>query len=125
MGLSTAGRDRICALIIGEAVNAFNNANARLGVGDSTAAFDVSQTDLQAAANKLRKSMDAGYPTRSTNVLTFRATFGTTEGNFAWQEWALFDAASGGVMLSRKVESFGTKSSAQSWQLTVTLTITV
>lgn len=122
--LTNAGRDLIAADIIGEAVAEFNNANAHIGVGDSTTAFAVTQTNLQAATNLLRKAMDATYPTRSGNVLTFRSTFTTAEANFAWQEWGVFNAASAGTMLNRKVESLGTKASTQSWQITVTNTIT-
>jgi hypothetical protein len=124
MALTNAGRDLIAQDIVGEAITEFNNANAHIGVGDSTTAFAASQTDLQAASNKLRKAMEAGYPTRAANVLTFRSLFATGDANFAWQEWALFNASSAGTMLSRKVESLGTKTSAQSWQITVTLTVT-
>lgn len=124
MPLTNAGRDVIAAMLIGEVTTDFNNANAHIGVGDSTTAFAVAQTDLQAATNKLRKAMDATYPTRAANVLTFRSTFGTTEANFAWAEWGVFNAASAGAMLNRKVESLGTKASTQSWQLTVTNTVT-
>jgi hypothetical protein len=94
-----------------------------LGVGDSTTVFAATQTDLQASSNKLRKAMDATYPTRSSGTLTFRSTFNTGEANFAWQEWGVFDAASSGTMYSRKVESLGTKTSAQTWQLTSTATL--
>lgn len=124
MALTNAGRDLIAAAIIGEATTDFTNANARLAVGDSTTAFSAAHTDLQAATNKLRKAMDATYPQRATNVLTFRATFATGDANWAWQEWGVFNAAAAGVMLNRKVESLGTKTSAQSWQFTVTLTVT-
>ena len=123
MGMTNAYRDFIAQQSIGEAVTAFNNANAYLGVGDSATAFAATQTDLQAATNKLRKAMEATYPQRSTNVLTFRSLFGTSEANFAWEEWGVFNASSGGTMMSRKVESLGTKTSAQSWQLTTTITI--
>ena len=123
MPLTDAGRDFIAQDIIGEAVTEFNNANAYLGVGDSTTAFAKAQTDLQAASNKLRKAMNATYPTRATNVVTFQSTFGTGEANFAWQEWGVFNASSAGDMLSRKVESLGTKTSAQSWQLEVDITV--
>ena len=58
---------------------------------------------------------DAGYPTRSGNVLTFKATFGSEEANFVWNEWGVFNAMSGGVMLSRKVESMGEKVSGSVW----------
>lgn len=125
MALTNAGRDFIAqALINDSSPTFFTNANAHIGVGDSTTAFSASHTDLQAASNKLRKAMEATYPQRSSNVLTFRSLFGTSDANFAWQEWAVFNASSSGVMLNRKVESLGTKTSAQSWQFTVQLTVT-
>lgn len=124
MAITDAGRNHLIAAGIGEAVTAFNNANSHIGVGDSATAFAAGQTDLQAASNKLRKAMDATYPTRATNVLTFRSTFGTSDANFAWNEWAVFNGAAGGTMLNRKVESLGTKTNTQTWQFTVTLTIT-
>lgn len=124
MALTNAGRDLIAADIIGETVTEFTNANAHIGVGDSTTAFAATQTDLVAATNKMRKAMDATYPTRATNVLTFRSTFATGDANWAWNEWGVFNAAATGTMLNRKQEALGTKTSAQSWQFTVTLTVT-
>lgn len=123
MALTNAGRDHIATTLIGEAVTAFNNANAHLGVGNGTTAFAASQTDLQ-GASKTRKAMDATYPTRATNVLTLRATFATGDANHAWDEWGVFNAAAAGTMATRKVEALGTKTSAQSWQFTATLTVT-
>ena len=125
MGMTNTARDLAAAALVGEAITAFNAANSYIGVGDSSTAFAASQTDLQAATNKLRKAMEASYPTRATNVLTFRSLFGTSEANFAWNEWGVFNAAAAGAMLNRKVEALGTKTSAQSWQLTVTLTLGV
>lgn len=122
MPLTDAGRNHLVQSGIGAAVTAFNNANAYIGVGDSTTAFSAAHTDLQAATNKFRKAMDATYPSGSSNVITFRSTFGTSDANFAWQEWGVFNASSAGTMLNRKVESLGTKTSSQSWQFTVTLT---
>ena len=110
--------------IAGTTPTKFDNSNSYIGVGDSTTAFAASQTDLQAATNKLRKAMDATYPSGGSNVITFRSTFGTSDANYAWQEWGVFNASSAGTMLSRKVESLGTKTSAQTWQFTATLTFT-
>lgn len=124
MALTTAGRNHLAQALIGAGVTAFNNANAYIGVGDSTTAFDAAQTDLQAATNKARKAMEATYPSGATNELAFRSLFGTSDANYAWAEWGVFNAASGGTMVSRKVEALGTKTSAQSWQITVTLTVT-
>lgn len=122
MPLTDAGRNHLVQAGIGASVTFFNNANTYIGVGDSTTAFSAAHTDLQAATNKLRKAMDATYPSGGSNVITFRSTFATTDANFAWQEWGIFNASSSGTMLSRKVESLGTKTSAQTWQFTVTLT---
>jgi hypothetical protein len=125
MALTNAGRDFIAQAIVNASSPVFfDNAAAHIGVGDSSSAFSAAHTDLQAASNKLRKGMDSTYPTRSSNVLTFRSTFSTAEANFAWNEWAVFNASSSGAMLTRKVESLGTKTSAQSWQMTATLTVT-
>lgn len=124
MPITDAGRNHLVQAGIGAAVTAFNNANSYIGVGDSTTAFAAAQTDLQAATNKTRKAMDATYPSGGSNVITFRSTFGTGDANFAWNEWAIFNASSGGTMLNRKVESLGTKTNTQTWQFTVTLTVT-
>lgn len=132
MALTTAGRDYLAAAAIGDdtgtsgqALTTFNNANAALGVGDSSTAFAAGQTDLQAATNKLRKAMDATFPSRATNVLTFKSTFGTTDANFAWAEVGVFNSPSAatGTMLCRVVQSHGTKASGDTWVLTHTVTV--
>ena len=123
MALTTVGKAEFAKAIAGVSFTPFNNANAYIGVGDSSTAFAVGQTDLQASTNKLRKGMDATYPTQSANELVFRATFGSSEANFAWNEVGLFNAASGGSMLRRKVVSLGTKASGETWVLTSTITV--
>lgn len=113
----------------GQTLTYFNNANAHIGVGDSTTAAAATQTDLQAASNKVRKAMEATYPTHTDGTtsgsatITFRSVFGTGDANFAWQEWGVFNASTGGRMLNRKVESLGTKTSAATWTFTVTITL--
>lgn len=121
--LVNAGIALLEDLLIGAGGTVFSNANAYLGVGDSSTAAAAGQTDLQAASNKLRKAMDATYPSRSGQTLTFRATFGSSDANFAWEEWAIFNASSSGTMLNRKVASMGTKASGATWVFTVTVTI--
>lgn len=124
MPFTTAFRDHMAKTAIGETVTPFSSANAYIGVGDSSATFSASHTDLQ-GSNKFRKGMEASYPQRSTNAMVFRALFGTGDANFAWNEWGVFNAATGGTMMNRLVEALGTKTSAQSWQLTVTVTLNV
>ena len=102
---------------------AFTNANSYIGVGDTSTAFATGQTDLSASTNKLRKGMDTTFPTLASNVITFQSTFATGDANWAWNEWGVFNAATAGTMLNRKVESLGTKLSTQTWQFNVALTI--
>lgn len=124
MALVNLARDMIAdAITGGSSYNKFSNANARTGVGDSSTAFSAAHTDLQAATNKTRKAMDATYPQRSANVLTWRSTYATGDANYAWNERGIFNAAAAGEMLSRKVVSLGTKTSAASWVLTCTDTV--
>lgn len=123
MPLTNSGRDFMVASTVTAATVPFNSANSFIGVGDSTAVFAATQTDLQAATNKMRKAQDATYPTIAGNVLTFRSTFATTDANYAWNEWAVFNASAAATMLNRKVEALGTKPATQSWQFTVTLTV--
>ncbi len=126
MPLTTAGRNIIAALLINSgSPTDYRAANAYLGVGDSTTAFSAAHTDLQASSNKDRQAMESSYPTLSTNVITARSLWGTSEANFAWEEHALFNASSSGTMLYRKAEALGTKTSAASWQLTVDITVSI
>jgi hypothetical protein len=102
----------------------WNATNARIGVGDSATAATIADTDLNAASNKLRVVVNS-IPTVAANVLTAVATFTTGQANYAWQEWGLFNAASGATsMLNHAVVSLGTKTSASAWTITVTITIT-
>lgn len=120
--LVNAGIQLLEDLLIGAGGTVYSNANAHIGVGDSTTAAAAGQTDLQAATNKLRKAMDSTFPSRASQTLSFKSSFGSAEANFAWQEWAVFNASSAGTMLNRKVESLGTKSSG-TWSLQVDISI--
>jgi len=121
MAITNAALPFMAQASIGTAASLFTEANSYIGVGDSTTAFAKTQTDLQ-GTNKLRKKVDAGYPTISGSTLTFRATFTTSEANFAWNEWGVFNAASAGTMLNRVVQYNGTKVDSQTWVFTVTVT---
>jgi hypothetical protein len=123
MAITTAGKTIVAQRLIGTATNAYDATNGRIGVGDSSTAFTVGDTDLIAASNKLRKVVDS-TPGQAANVLTFVATFGTSEANWAWNEWGLFNTATAAQgMLSRKVASHGTKASGDSWTMTATITV--
>lgn len=103
---------------------AFSNANAYLGVGDSTTAVSVAQTDLQAVSNKLRVGMDVSYPAAPSNgIEQWRSTFTSLQANYSWQEFAVFNASSSGTMMNRSLSNQGTKTSGQTWQLLYQITL--
>lgn len=111
-------------LLIGAAGTPYSNANAYLGVGDSSAAEGATQTGLQAASNKTYKAMEAAYPARTNQSLAFQSVFGADDANYAWNEFTVVNGNSdAGVNLNRKVSAQGTKASGQVWTLTLTLTV--
>lgn len=121
--LLTEGVQEMLKLLIGAGgTTAFSNANARLGVGDSSTAADAAQTDLL-GANKTYRAMDTGYPTVANNVVTFKATFSENDANHDWQEFVVDNGAAGAKTLNRKVESHGAKASGDIWVLTLSVTI--
>lgn len=123
MALTEAGVTFLAQAAVGQGT-VFNNANARLGVGNGSNAFAVTQTDLL-GSSKFRKGMDVGYPVLDAPVITFKSTFAQSEANFEWNEWGIFNAATGGVMLNRVVENNGTKQDNQTWVLEVAVTFAV
>ena len=68
--------------------------------------------------------MEASYPQRSGQTVTWRAVFGSSDANFAWNE---FTVASGNsdaaVNLNRKVSAQGTKASGQTWTVDLAITL--
>lgn len=123
MPMLNAATDLVASAILGGSYQPYDAGHAYLGVGDSSAAFDKTQTDLQASSNKTYKPMDATFPQVVGNLMTFQATFGTTDANYDWNEWGTFNAASSGLMLNRKVAFLGTKTSAQTWVLVGLITV--
>jgi hypothetical protein len=114
----------------GGALTYFNNANAAIGAGNGTALEAATQTDLQ-GASRLRKGMDATYPTHTdgtaagNRTITFRSTFGTADANFDWQEISVHNSVTDGAgrMLNRKVQVIGVKSDTVSRVITATVSI--
>jgi hypothetical protein len=119
--LLNTGIDEIWDLVVGDSANHFSSTYAQIGVGDSVTAAAATQTDLQASTNKTYKAMDTGYPTSTSQQATFKASFGSSYANYAWNEWVVKHSSSG-KCLNRKVENLGTKSGG-TWTLTVTITL--
>lgn len=124
--LVNTGIQLLLDLLIGAGGTTFANGNTYIGVGDSSTAAAASQTDLQASTNRFKRVMDATFPSRSGQTLTFRTTFATSEANFAINECGVFNggpAFATGTMLNRIASALGTKTSATTLQLTITVTV--
>lgn len=133
--LLNEGIQRLLDLLIAAGGTSYNNANAYIGVGDSTTAEAATQTDLSAATNHFYKAMNASYPVRpgsnGAQSVDWRSDFTTAEANYAWQEWTISAGATGAsgsgfttgtTNLNRKVQSLGTKTTG-TWTMTGTVTI--
>jgi len=118
------GRQELLDIICGLGTpTKWDNTNARLGVGDSNTAPAETQTGLL-GTNKSWKSMDATYPQRSAQTAEWRATWGSTEGNYAWEEYTIVNASDDtGKNLNRCTASKGTKVSGETWTLSLKVTI--
>jgi len=111
---------------VGSAKNAWNNANACIGIGDSATAPVDTQTGLQAATNKLWKAMNATYPSQSgDHDLVFQSDFVSGEAEYGWNEETIVNASSDtGDNLCRQNTALGTKPAGQTWRVTGTITWT-
>jgi len=113
----------LLTLLAGTGGIAFSNANAYIGVGDSTTAAAAAQTGLQASTNKAYKAMEATYPQISGQKITFRSVFGADDANYSWQEFSVANGNSdSAINLNRAVSNQGTKVSGQTWTVDVEIT---
>jgi len=109
------GANEIWTLVVGGGTP-FNAVNTQIGVGDSSTPTSQTQTGLL-GSNTFYKGLDANYPVYGSNrEIMFKATFGATEANFAWNE---FTVTNGAIALNRSVQSIGTKSTGAIWDLTL------
>lgn len=118
------GAAAIWRLLTGDtSVTPFDSNNSYIGVGDGTEPEDPSQTGLT-GTNRYYKLVDSGYPMVSGRCIVFRATFGSDEANFQWNEWTIANGPSDdAVNLNRKQVSMGTKQSGEVWPLEAILCI--
>lgn len=93
-----------------------------IGIGDSSTAAAATQTDLQAATNKVRKAATYAH-TAGTKVFTLSTTFGAGTGTFGITEAGVFNAASAGTMLDRVVFSVINKGANDVLTSTFTFTL--
>ena len=120
--LLNEGITELAKLLIGDTATAYSNGNAYLGVGESTTAASATQTGLL-GSSKTYKGMETSYPSIASQTVTWRAVFGSSDANNAWQEFTVVNASTDtGDNLNRKVSDQGTKVSGQTWTLDLEIT---
>lgn len=130
--LTTAGLGRIATLVTAGTGNLISSTTARVGAGNGAGSAAIGDTDLGAAAGSANRWFQTCTVTIPSNVWTFAATFGTADGNFAWNEFGIdigtatvtSGATVNAVLLNHKTSiAQGTKASGQTWTATATITI--
>jgi hypothetical protein len=133
--ITNAGWTRLMNLLTNQAATqALDATHTRIGVGDATTPAEAyADTDLAAAAGSTHRWFQpvTGAGTLGTRTLAFTATFGTSDGNFAWAEFGI-DVTSGtaaagntvgALLFNHKVAiAQGAKVSGQTWTATATCT---
>jgi hypothetical protein len=132
--ITNAGWTRLMNLLTAQGgTQALTSTAVRIGVGNSNTAEAYTDTDLGAAAGSTNRFFQpvSGSGSLGTRTLAFSATFGTADGNFAWNEFGL-DVGTPTVTSGTTVNALlfnhkagiaqGTKASGQTWTATATLT---
>jgi hypothetical protein len=130
--ITNAGWTRLMNLLTNQgATQAYDATHTRVGVGNGTTPAEAyADTDLAAAAGSANRwfQLVSGAGTLGTRTLTFAATFGTADGNFAWNEVGIDQGTASGntvtaPLLNHKVGiAQGTKASGQTWTASAALT---
>jgi len=122
--LLNEGINEFFTLVCSASGTKFDNTNAQTGVGDSTVAEAVTQTDLQAATNKAYVGMMAGFPTYGTDQKAiWKSSYDENTANYAWEEFIVRNGATALKCLNRKVSSQGSKAVNQVWELSIQITL--
>jgi len=104
----------------------FNQANTYIGVGTSTLAAASTHAGLQCTtASKVFVQASAGYPSRTSETIWYRALFGSNDANNSWAEFTICNGLSdaAGCNLNRAVSDQGVKASGQTWTIDVKITL--
>ena len=122
--LLNEGINEFFTLVCSASGTKFDNTNAQTGVGDSTVAEAVTQTDLQAATNKAYVGMMAGFPTYGTDQKAiWKSSYDGNTANYAWQEFIVRNGATALKDICRKVSSQGNKAVNQVWELSISISL--
>ena len=115
--------------VAGSAGTLFSGSVGRIGSGDSSTAVAYTDTALNAATNKVYNPLSGAPTVGSTHSagLIFAATFAVGDANWSWQEFGVDQGTSqsttvAAVFFSHGLATPGTKTSSQTWNVTVTIT---
>lgn len=111
--------------ILGSAASGtkYDNTNAYLIVGTGVGAAAAGDTEATFTAG-VKAGMEVGYPTYGTSQqIIWKASFDGDTANQAWNEFGVLNASSAGKLLNRKVETEGTKTLGQVWDLELQITL--
>jgi hypothetical protein len=121
--LLNEGVNEMWKLIAGLGGTPFNNANSYIGVGNGTTAASGEQEELL-GESKLYKAVDPTYPQINAQTITYRATFGLNEAAWSWDEFTIANGDSdSAINICRKVENHSTKPAADTWVVSLSITL--
>lgn len=110
------------AILLAKALAADSfTAPTHLAIGDDDTAAATTQTDIQ-GTELARVALDS--TTRTTNTVTYVATFPAGTGTGTVEEAGIFNAASSGEMLCRFLTGTITKGAGDTLTVTWTITLT-
>jgi len=130
--ITNAGWTRLMNLLTNQGgTQALTASAVRIGVGTGTTAEAYTDNDLSGASKFFQPVTGAG--SLGTRQLTFTASFGGSDANFAWNEFGL-DVGTPTVTAGSTVNALlfnhkanvaqGSKASGQTWTATATLSFT-
>lgn len=88
----------------------------RFGIGNGKTPFAKTQTALTGSSILIK---DAAVEVTNGGTSKFTVTIGPSEGNFEWNEWAVYNANPrvDKTCLNRVVQVMGTKVQGQTWTI--------
>lgn len=120
-----AGANEMLKLISGTGGTPFDATNGYIMVGTDTSPENASQVGVLATgSNRATAKIDSGYPSVTGRQVTYRASFGDNEANFAWNEASIMNGnGTNAISMNRKVSALGTKTTG-TWTIQITVSLT-
>lgn len=139
--LVNVGIQRLEDLLMGVgSIVGYSNTTARLGTGNGAGTAAAGDTDLSASAgssNRWFQIMDATFPSRSSQTITFKSSFASADGNYAWNEFGVDgngaagstavvgtnDATHAALLNHKTSAALGTKATGSVFAFTMTILV--